>query len=71
MAKYQSELLRVGNKKTGKWRYFIKDCAGDFTRISKADYDNRYDSADGFSNLFTKNSSTHYRHYTTAVYYND
>lgn len=69
VAKYQSELLRVQNKTTGKWRYFIKDCAGDFTRISKADYEKRYDDAGGVSNLLTKTSNTHNRHYTTVVYY--
>ena len=71
MAKYQSELLRVENKATGKWRYFVKDCGGNFTRISKADYEKRYDKADGLSNLFTKTTNNHNRHYTSVVYYYD
>jgi hypothetical protein len=65
--KYQSELMRLTNLKTGNKRYYVSICDV-MTRVSYEDYLQRYDSADGFSSYHTTETKTHKREYITAVY---
>lgn len=66
--KYQSELLRTVNSESGKTYFYIKKC-NEFTRISKEEYNERYDSSDGVSCLFTDIKGKFTRHYTTVTFY--
>jgi len=65
--KYQSELMRLTNIKTGNKRYYISKCDV-MTRVSYDEYTSRYDSAYGFSCCHTVSTKTHKREYITAVY---
>lgn len=67
MKMYTSELLVVTNKDTGKQQYYVQKC-DTFQRVSKAEYDERYQAADGISCLFTKSTLTHVRSYRTMTY---
>jgi len=67
MKLYQSELMRVENKATGGTTYFVKKCDV-FARISRDDYEKRYQTSDGVSCLFTRSTKRHIRHYTTVIY---
>ena len=66
MSTYYSELLRVVNNLTGKTTYYVKKC-GIFTRISLQEYDDRYDSSYGISNLYNTTSKKFNRFYTTIT----
>ena len=63
---YYSELLKTVNNKNGLITYFVKKC-DIFTRISKNEYDERYNSAYGISNLYNTTSSNFNRFYTTIT----
>jgi len=65
--KYQSELMKVTNIKTGKTTYYVSKCDV-MQRISKVDFDQRYDIADGFSCCHQVKTTKHVRQYITAVY---
>ena len=64
---YYSELMRSVNKTSGKITYYVKVCDV-MKRITREEYDKRYDDADGISCLYTKETKAHWRHYTTAIY---
>lgn len=65
---YTSELMRTVNNETERTQYYVRKC-GVFTRISKAEYNERRDSADGVSCLYTKAKGKFTRHYTTITMY--
>lgn len=67
MKLYYSEVLRSVNKTSGKIIYYVKVCDV-MKRITREEYDKRYDDADGVCCLHTKETKTHWRHYTTLVY---
>lgn len=67
MRRFRSELMRCENKQTNKTTYYVEKC-GVFSRISKEDYNKRYDEADGFELVWAKESKTHKRQYITAIY---
>lgn len=67
LKRFRSELMRVTNKTTKNTSYYVSKC-GTFQRISKADYDKRYDEADGFECVYQKSTKNHAREYITAVY---
>ena len=66
MAMYYSELLRTVNNQSKKVTYFVKICDV-FTRISLAEYDERYDSSHGICDLFNTTSKKFNRFYTTIT----
>ena len=66
--RHVSELLRTVNNITGATRYFVKICDV-MTRISKADYNERRDTAWGVNNLFNTTSKRVNRFYTGVTYY--
>lgn len=69
LTKYYSELLKTVNNTTGKETFFIKDCAGMFTRISKKEYKEREDQAEYVGCLHNTTSKTFNRFYKTVTYY--
>ena len=64
---YYSELMHRVNKTSGKITYYAK--VGDvMKRITREEYNKRYDNADWISCLYTKATKTHWRQYATVVY---
>ena len=64
---YYSELLRSVNKTSGKITYYVKVCDV-MKRITREEYNKRYEDADWISCLYTKATKTHWRQYATVVY---
>lgn len=68
MERYTSELMRVKNDKSGKYRYFNKVC-GQFQRISETAFNLKKDIAFGVENVTIITTRGYTRHELTAVYY--
>ncbi len=67
--RYSIEVLRTVNKTTGKKRYFKKVC-GHMMRISLYDYDDLYNTAYGFNNVFTTSNKNVVQHFIGLTFYN-
>lgn len=67
MKLYQTELMESVRLADGKVTYYVKICDV-FKRVSKSEYDRRYNEADGLSCLYSKESRTHRRSYRTVTY---
>lgn len=65
--RFQSELMRCTNNETGKVTYYVSKCDV-FSRISKEDYNKRYDEADEFLCVYQRTTGKFTRRYITAIY---
>lgn len=62
-----SELMICETLATGRLTYYVAIC-GTFRRISKAEYDKRYQSADGLDCIYTVAKRHYRRQYCTVRY---
>ncbi|AUR92214.1 hypothetical protein NVP1170O_101 [Vibrio phage 1.170.O._10N.261.52.C3] len=67
--RFETELLETVNNITGSTRYYIKDCSGEFSRISKKEYEDRTDQCFGISCLYNTTSKKYNRFYKTVTNY--
>lgn len=65
---YTSELIDVTNLSTGKTTYYLVVCNA-LRRIAKAEYDERYEKADGLTCRHTNTTKTHRRASKVMTYY--
>lgn len=67
MKTYISELVIVTNRNTGNKRFYCVLC-GTMSRISKQEFDNRYEHADGIDCIYDRNDKHYTRSYRTTIH---